>query len=74
MGIDAADFDNSGAAGIAITNFDNEMVGLYRLVSGGAYTDVAMTTRVSGRRRATVWALAARLSMPTWTAGSTCSR
>jgi enediyne biosynthesis protein E4 len=30
MGVDAADFDNSGAAGVAITNFDNEMIGLYR--------------------------------------------
>jgi hypothetical protein len=30
MGIDAADFDNSGADGIAITNFDNEMMALYR--------------------------------------------
>ena len=30
MGVDAADFDNSGAEGIAITNFDNEMMALYR--------------------------------------------
>ena len=30
MGVDAADFDNSGAAGIAITNFDDEMIALYR--------------------------------------------
>ena len=31
MGVDVADFDNSGAPGVAITNFDNEMIGLYRL-------------------------------------------
>ena len=30
MGIDVADFDNSGTPGVAITNFDNEMIGLYR--------------------------------------------
>ena len=30
MGVDVADFDNSGMAGVAITNFDNEMIGLYR--------------------------------------------
>ncbi len=30
MGADAADFDNSGVAGIAITNFDDEMIALYR--------------------------------------------
>ena len=27
MGVDVADFDNSGRAGVAITNFDNEMMG-----------------------------------------------
>ena len=30
MGVDAADFDNSGRPGLAVTNFDNEMIGLYR--------------------------------------------
>ena len=30
MGVDVADFDNSGKSGIVITNFDNEMIGLYR--------------------------------------------
>jgi enediyne biosynthesis protein E4 len=46
MGVDAADFDNSGRAGIAITNFDNEMTGLYRLSDGGNYIDVAMQSGV----------------------------
>src|SRR5260370_17496087 len=41
MGVDVADFDNSGYAGVAITNFDNEMTGLYRLSDGGNYVDVA---------------------------------
>ena len=35
MGVDAADFDNSGKPGVAITNFDNEMIGLYRAVGMG---------------------------------------
>ncbi len=41
MGVDAGDFENSGQPGIAITNFDNEMIGLYRRDSGGNFTDVA---------------------------------
>lgn len=46
MGVDAADFDNSGSAGVAITNFDNEMIGLYRPIGNGIYEDVAMRTGV----------------------------
>jgi hypothetical protein len=42
MGVDAADFENSGKAGIAITNFDNEMIGLYRAVRPGTYDDVSI--------------------------------
>jgi hypothetical protein len=41
MGVDAADFDNSGVAGVAITNFDNEMIGLYRALGNGTYEDIA---------------------------------
>jgi hypothetical protein len=41
MGVDAADFDGSGRPGLAVTNFDNEMIGLYRPQSGGTYVDVA---------------------------------
>jgi hypothetical protein len=41
MGVDSADFDNSGRAGLAITNFDNEMIGLYRPQGQGLYQDVA---------------------------------
>jgi hypothetical protein len=40
MGVDIADFRNTGRSGVAITNFDNEMTGLY--VSGGkVYEDIA---------------------------------
>ncbi len=46
MGVDAADFDNSGTTGVAITNFDNEMVGLYRASGGGNYADVATPSGV----------------------------
>jgi enediyne biosynthesis protein E4 len=40
MGVDVADFDNSGTPGVVITNFDNEMIGLYRM-SGRGFEDVA---------------------------------
>jgi enediyne biosynthesis protein E4 len=46
MGVDTADFDNSGSAGIAITNFDNEMIGLYRPAGKGTYNDVAIQAGV----------------------------
>jgi hypothetical protein len=45
MGVDAADFKNSGAAGVAITNFDNEMIGLYQ-ASGKGFEDIAAQTGV----------------------------
>jgi hypothetical protein len=51
MGIDTADFDNSGAAGIAITNFDNEMIALYRPSRSGVYTDAALTAGVGQASR-----------------------
>ena len=54
MGIDAADFDNSGAAGIAITNFDNEMTGLYRPTRRGSYEDVATQTGVGAASKNTL--------------------
>src|ERR1700691_2229817 len=41
MGVDAADFDHSGFPGVAITNFDNEMIGLYRALGNGTYEDIA---------------------------------
>ena len=46
MGTDAADFDNSGRTGIAVTNFDNEMIGLYRATETALYRDVARRTGI----------------------------
>ncbi|HLG55339.1 MAG TPA: CRTAC1 family protein [Vicinamibacterales bacterium] len=48
MGVDAADFDNSGRPGLAVTNFDNEMIGLYRPQGGGLYQDVATRAGIGG--------------------------
>jgi len=46
MGVDVADFNNSGSPGVAITNFDNEMIGLYRVSGDGSYADVATQSGV----------------------------
>lgn len=54
MGVDAADFDNSGRPGLAITNFDNEMIGLYRAQNPGLYQDVAMRAGVGPASRNTL--------------------
>jgi enediyne biosynthesis protein E4 len=46
MGVDVGDFENSGKPGIAITNFDNEMIGLYRAVHPGTYDDISIAAGV----------------------------
>jgi hypothetical protein len=46
MGVDTGDFDRSGRPGVAITNFDNEMIGLYRSVKAGVYDDVSTAAGV----------------------------
>jgi hypothetical protein len=46
MGVDVADFDNTGAPGLAITNFEGEMIGLYNRSSAGAYRDIATAAGV----------------------------
>jgi enediyne biosynthesis protein E4 len=46
MGVDVGDFDRSGRPGIAVTNFDDEMVGLYRALGKGSYEDVAIQSGV----------------------------
>ncbi len=46
MGIDAADFDNSGAEGIAVTNFDNEMMALYHPTGNATYKDIAVNAGI----------------------------
>jgi enediyne biosynthesis protein E4 len=46
MGADTGDFEGSGTAGVAITNFDNEMIGLFRMGRGHVYDDVALQAGV----------------------------
>jgi enediyne biosynthesis protein E4 len=41
MGVDVGDFTNGGRSGIAITNFDDEMIGLYRPQGPGLFDDIA---------------------------------
>jgi hypothetical protein len=53
MGVDCADFDNSGQPGIIITNFDNEMLGLYRS-NGKSFDDVAMQAGLGSASRNTL--------------------
>ena len=55
MGVDAADFDNSGLAGIAVTNFDNEMLGLYRAsAKADVFVDQAPRTHIGRQTRDTL--------------------
>jgi len=54
MGVDIGDFDNSGSPGIAITNFDNEMIGLYRATKPGVYDDVATPVGIGASSRNTL--------------------
>jgi len=42
MGVDVGDFAGTGRPGIAITNFDNEMIGVYRSEGAGLFQDVAI--------------------------------
>jgi hypothetical protein len=54
MGVDAGDFDNSGRQSLAITNFENEMVGLYRAQRPGVFEDVAIRSGIGQPSRYTV--------------------
>jgi hypothetical protein len=54
MGVDAGDVDASGRSTLAITNFDNEMIGLYRPLGGGLYQDTAMKSGIGAASRATL--------------------
>jgi hypothetical protein len=54
MGIDAADLDNSGRPSVLVTNFDNEMAGLYMPVRNGVYEDVALQAGVGSPSRNTL--------------------
>jgi enediyne biosynthesis protein E4 len=54
MGVDVGDFENSGRPGIAVTNFDNEMVGLYRSPAAGQFDDVSLAAGVGGPSKTTL--------------------
>jgi enediyne biosynthesis protein E4 len=54
MGVAVGDFENVGRAGIAITNFDNEMIGLYRPQDNGAFDDIAMPSGLGAASRSTL--------------------
>jgi hypothetical protein len=54
MGVDVADFDNSGKAGVAITNFDNEMIGLYRASAPGVYDDISIPSGIGAASKNTL--------------------
>ena len=54
MGVAVGDFENSGKPGVAITNFDNEMIGLYRAVRGGTFDDIAMPAGLGAASRSTL--------------------
>jgi enediyne biosynthesis protein E4 len=46
MGVDAADIDRSGTQSVAITNFDGEMIALYRPGANGLYKDIASASGI----------------------------
>jgi enediyne biosynthesis protein E4 len=54
MGVDVGDFENSSTPGIAITNFDNEMIGLYRATRPGVYDDIANASGIGPATRNTL--------------------
>jgi enediyne biosynthesis protein E4 len=54
MGVDVGDFQNSGKPGVAITNFDNEMIGLYQPTRAGAFDDIAAASGVGLASRNTL--------------------
>ena len=54
MGVDIGDFENTGKPGVAITNFDNEMIGLYRASAPGVFDDVSILSGVGAASRNTL--------------------
>ena len=52
MGVDAADFENSGRTGLVVTNFEGERLGLYRSIDASAFQDVANRSGVGAPSRA----------------------
>lgn len=54
MGVDAGELDSSGRSTVAITNFDNEMIGLYRPIGRGLYEDAAMPAGIGAASKSTL--------------------
>jgi hypothetical protein len=54
MGVDAADMDNTGRTSVVVTNFSGEMLGLYKPVGGGQYSDVSPRSDVGRATRHTL--------------------
>ncbi len=50
MGVDVGDYRRTGREGIAVTNFDNEMMGLYE-ANGGVFLDRAQVAGVGASSR-----------------------
>jgi enediyne biosynthesis protein E4 len=54
MGADAADYDNSGLPSLVVTNFSQQMVGLYRNEGHGFFSDEAPRSAVGKSSRLTL--------------------
>ena len=54
MGVDAADYDRSGRAHLLVSNFQNQMLALYRNEGGGLFGDVAPSSPVGRVSMATL--------------------
>lgn len=50
MGVDAGDFERRGRDGLLVTNFDNEMMGLYAW-NGKSFTDAAVASGIGAASR-----------------------
>jgi hypothetical protein len=54
MGVDAVDYDRSGRPHVLVSNFQNQMLALYRNEGGGLFTDVAPSSPVGRVSMATL--------------------
>src|ERR1700687_4237306 len=54
MGVDAGDYDNSGKPSVVITNFDNEMIGLYHASGSSNYDDIALRAGLGAPSKSTL--------------------
>src|SRR4029079_16659100 len=54
MGVDAGYLNNSTSPSLAVTNFDNEMIALYRATAPGAYEDTAAPAGLAAPSRSTL--------------------